>query len=402
MPNDVMIRTHCEASGFLRLQIYITFIFVIFGSLCAGFTVTAHAESSRSYEALKQQLQDQKRQQKELEKKAENLEKEISTNREDLVSVGRTMQDNERHLRDLEGRIAELQSERQRLVDALNADRVSIARLVMALQKMQRIPSEALAALPVPPLQTAHTARLMRATIPVLHRQAEDVRLKLAELQAVNDDLEQKRSTALAASQALEKDRAKLARMVESREKLYERTAADLKKQAETVRQIALQAQNLQDLVRRLDDDERRNRKKRSPSQEAALTIPGAGTARLPVTGAITIRYGDPDSFGAPSKGITIESSDKAVVVAPMAGVVRFAGPFKNYGQLVIMEHSKGRHSLIAGLQKIDTVVGQSISAGEPIGFLGRAAGSERPSVYYELRLNGEPINPARIFKNLG
>src|SRR5262249_39069692 len=127
------------------------------------------------------------------------------------------------------------------------------------------------------------------------------------------------------------------------------------------------------------------------------------GQPRLPVSGIIRTRYDEPDSFGAPSKGITIESRTGALVVAPMGGVVRFAGHFRNYGTIVIIEHQKGYHSLIAGLEKIDTVVGQSVSAGEALGRLHAASSpGEKPALYYELRLNGRPVNPAEKFADLG
>jgi septal ring factor EnvC (AmiA/AmiB activator) len=68
---------------------------------------------------------------------------------------------------------------------------------------------------------------------------------------------------------------------------------------------------------------------------------------------------------------------------------------------MVIIEHGKNYHSLVAGLSKIDTVIGQSVMAGEPIGSLGSAR-SGRPALYYELRQNGKPINPSRVFADLG
>ena len=113
------------------------------------------------------------------------------------------------------------------------------------------------------------------------------------------------------------------------------------------------------------------------------------------------IRYGQQDEIGATSQGIRIEARSGAMVVAPMGGIVRYAGPFKSYGNIVLLEHKNNYHSLIAGLGRIDTVVGQSVDSGEPVGNLGTQAG-DRPVLYYELRLNGEPINPARKFSDLG
>ena len=88
------------------------------------------------------------------------------------------------------------------------------------------------------------------------------------------------------------------------------------------------------------------------------------------------------------------------MVVAPMGGVIRFAGFFKNHGKIIIIEHEKGYHSLIAGLGKIDTIVGQTVDAGAPIGTM-PGLKNKRPRLYYELRYKGKPVNPSIKFSEL-
>jgi septal ring factor EnvC (AmiA/AmiB activator) len=68
---------------------------------------------------------------------------------------------------------------------------------------------------------------------------------------------------------------------------------------------------------------------------------------------------------------------------------------------MVIIEHKGGYHSLVAGLEKIDTVVGQSVMAGEPLGLLHYPKAQEKPVLYYELRYNGKAVNPARKISGL-
>jgi len=86
-----------------------------------------------------------------------------------------------------------------------------------------------------------------------------------------------------------------------------------------------------------------------------------------------------------------------------MGGIIRFAGNFKNHGKIVILEHEKGYHSLIAGLFRIDAITGQSVHAGEPLGILPTmdTKGVARPTLYYELRYKGAPVNPSRKFDEL-
>jgi len=154
-------------------------------------------------------------------------------------------------------------------------------------------------------------------------------------------------------------------------------------------------AQQKREAVRLAQEQERQHKNR------AFLTVintppPKAGKARLPMTGEIVTGFNAPDAFGAPSKGLDIAGREGALVVAPMGGIVRFAGYFKNYGNMIIVEHEKGYHSLIAGLKKIDTVVGQSLSAGEPVGTLHGSSSGDKPVLYYELRYNGKPVNPSQ------
>jgi murein hydrolase activator len=81
------------------------------------------------------------------------------------------------------------------------------------------------------------------------------------------------------------------------------------------------------------------------------------------------------------------------VVVAPDSGRVLFSGPFRGYGLILIIEHTGGYHSLLAGLGRIDATVGRTVEAGEPVGTMGHDP-DRNPSLYFELRRSGQPTNP--------
>ena len=115
------------------------------------------------------------------------------------------------------------------------------------------------------------------------------------------------------------------------------------------------------------------------------------GRIPYPVKGNIIKQYGQVDA-GITSKGITIQTRSNAQVISPYDGKVLFAGPFRGYGQLLIIEHGDGYHTLLAGIGRLDTSVGQSLLAGEPVGIM---LAQSKPTLYIELRKNGQPINPA-------
>src|SRR5690606_26171890 len=126
-------------------------------------------------------------------------------------------------------------------------------------------------------------------------------------------------------------------------------------------------------------------------TQVASLRTPTPSS--LPVRGRIAHAFGATTESGQPAKGVTIDAGPGSTVVAPRDGVVVFAGPFRGLGQLLIIEYGGKYHLLRAGLARIDTAVGESVLAGEPVGIMQARRGAGA-ALYMELRRNGQPINP--------
>ena len=122
---------------------------------------------------------------------------------------------------------------------------------------------------------------------------------------------------------------------------------------------------------------------------------PVAGALAFPVAGRVVRRFGAPDGPGRTYKGIAVAARPGARVVAPLDGEAIFAGPFRRYGRIIIVEHAGGFHTLLAGLGRIDVRPGQKVLAGEPVGAMGAASGGgERPRLHVELRRDGAPVDP--------
>jgi septal ring factor EnvC (AmiA/AmiB activator) len=128
-----------------------------------------------------------------------------------------------------------------------------------------------------------------------------------------------------------------------------------------------------------------------------------------PARGRILTHFGDPMDTGGQSKGLVLETRPGAQVVAPFDGRIAFEGPFRSYGQILIIEHGGGYHTVLAGMDRVDAVVGQWLLAGEPVGVmagLGTNPGANsgvtppagRPKLYLELRRDGQPVDPVPWF----
>ena len=149
----------------------------------------------------------------------------------------------------------------------------------------------------------------------------------------------------------------------------------------------------------------------------SARLFPPAGTAGsgkgviLPVRGRLIAGFGTGSEAFGQARGIVLETRPQAQVVAPFDGQIVFTGPFRSYGQILIIEHRGGYHTVLAGLGRVDAVVGQWLAAGEPVGVMGSSDASaanqgnapdapsqDHPKLYVELRHSGQPVDPAPWF----
>jgi|GEM_PF-742301 len=125
------------------------------------------------------------------------------------------------------------------------------------------------------------------------------------------------------------------------------------------------------------------------------------GLLPMPVQGKLLTKFGDNDQDGFPSKGMQIEARPGAQVTAPCDGWIIYAGPFRSYGQLLIINPGGGYHVVVAGMDRIEASVGQFVLAGEPIAVMGSAEtrGNEttpvRPALYVEFRRDKQIIDPS-------
>ncbi len=391
---------------------FLTFI-TFFIVLTILFPVMARAQTplprAHPVQNVEEQLQNTAKKEKKLKKQMKKLKSDLSSKKKDMVSVAGKIKKNEKELLKIESRIDKKQQEQLSIEVRLNEDQGSISDLILALERMRRVPPEALLARPGAPLETAQSAMLLQSVLPRLYGRAEGLKKDLDQLKSIINSLKKDRTEAVKVAKTLEKNHQKLSSLLSAREKLYLQTAKDVKKQQRELKQISVQARNLKDLVARIEkkqrEEDRRRKKQQTTSAKAShiirTPIPKAGAAQLPISGIIKVGYGKVDSIGAVSEGIKIGGRTGALVVSPMGGVVDYAGTFKGYGKIIILKHQKGYHSLIAGLEKIDTVVGQAVSAGEPIGKMGNNSNAENKTLYYELRYKGHPVNPSKKISGL-
>jgi len=186
-----------------------------------------------------------------------------------------------------------------------------------------------------------------------------------------------------------------------------QRLAAEQKRLAEQQRIAAQQRQvgeqqRLAAEQRRVTAQQDRVAEQQAAARKSAKASSGygglstGGNLRWPVQGPILISYGSPRTAELKWKGTLIGASEGTQVKAVAPGQVVYADWLDGFGMLLVIDHGKGYMSLYGHNQSLLRQVGQNVEQGEPVALVGDSGGQERAGLYFEIRYQGEAINPTK------
>lgn len=280
------------------------------------------------------------------------------------------------------------------------------AVLADVLATMQRIGAQSAPAILLQPedaLESVRAAILLGAVVPELRGQAGRLVADLSELAKVRRDIAAERDSLTQSRAALEEERSRISALIEERQRQF----GDNQKAFEAERQrnasLAKQADTVQDLVTKLEKEIAEAAREANSPKPAIPFAQVRGKLPLPVAGKILRAFGAGNDTGGTEKGQSIATRPNAEINSPCEGRVVFAGNFRNYGQLLILNAGGGYHILLAGMESITVDLGQVVAAGEPVAVMGNgprvsagsALGYSEPILYVEFRRNGNSIDPA-------
>ncbi len=384
------------------------------------------ATVDESRDRLKQQRADARR-----------LAEEMKEIRARSVKAAFEVQKREARLSRIEVRLTDLLAEENAIVDRLKDRKDALVSVLAALQAMEQNKPPALLVRPDDAVNAARSAMLLGSVVPDIHAQAKALGDELQTLTRLRARIETERDDLRVASAELLREQQELAALLVEKQTLERATRAAAKEEAQKLARLANEARDLRGLVEELSERAAGVQPMLKPVTRRPVTTfagpsvtPGLqkakGKLRAPVAGRIVRRFGVEDASGRVSEGLVFATRPGAQIVAPFDSRVAFAQPYRNYGQVLILAAGDGYHFVLTGLAQIYGVVGQELLAGEPIGVMGSpsevdgpdtgdtmsrtlamtVAGASSagglgvslaapgPTLYFELRRNGEPIDP--------
>jgi septal ring factor EnvC (AmiA/AmiB activator) len=343
-----------------------------------------------------------------------------------LIDIAAQVRSVEARIDDAEARLHTLDAREQQIRGSLDSRRSEIVEVLAALQRAGRRTPPALLVRPEDALQSLRTAMLLGSVVPELRIRAEKLAGDLGELVALRKTIAAERDRLAQDRDKLRDDQTRLAALVDERQRKQSAIEKDM--EAEGARAIALsrQVDSLQGLVAKMEQDLKSAAKaaataslQGAPASDngkpnlGALKDPARlspaiafasakGLFALPVNGVKIRDFGGSDGAGGVEKGISLATRAGAQVTTPCDGWVVYAGPFRSYGQLLILNAGGGYHVLIAGMERISVNIGQFVLTGEPVATMGStsqvasilATNASRPVLYVEFRKDGTPIDP--------
>jgi murein hydrolase activator len=389
-----------------------------------GNPVLVHAETPEEAKAklgsIEQNLQDSSAKQSSIEADIAAAVKAQSEISDKLISLAQTMDGQQEAMAKADERVRKLESEAIVIRSDLAAKQDVMSELLAGLQRLQQNPPPALVVDPNDVLQALRGAMMFGAVVPDMRAQAQELQDQLQRLADIRIETEGEKKKQQDALVAVQGSQLELKALQVEKKALAISDAKELETEKQRSLELAQQAKSLKQLLANLEAEqlalekqktaEAKAREDAAKLKQAALARPSMvfslsrGKLAYPVQGDILKRFGEDNGLGRPLEGLAVATQAGVNVTSPIDGKVEFAGPFRSYGQLLILNAGEGYLVLLAGMKQISAEIGQSVRAGEPVGSMGDGPSSvaliggltdiARPVLYVEFRKESEPVDP--------
>lgn len=349
-----------------------------------------------------------------LEVRARQVTEQAESTAREAAAVAARIQETEAAIAAQRARMRLIAAQRADLRAQLAERQGPLARLTGSLQRLSRRPPLLALLRPGSVRDAVYMRAMLDTMLPEVERRTASLRGAI-ERGRMLEGQAQAAAAGLAGAQAQMRERRQHLATLESRQRLAGREATGIAaREGDRALALAEKARDLGDLVEEVGrQGELREQLSGLPGPimrpprpedarvaDASQFVPppeGLSTYLLPVTGRLVTGFGENAQGQARSIGLVLAPRGLAQAVAPAPGRVAFAGPYRGYDRIVIIEHDGGWTSLVTGLARVDVAVGGTVVAGSPIG----SAAPRDPRIMVELRRNGVPVNPLQYIRSL-
>ncbi|MEK6746577.1 MAG: peptidoglycan DD-metalloendopeptidase family protein [Pseudomonadota bacterium] len=395
------------------LYTYLVLIFLLVMLLLSANQVFA-ATTQEELAKTEKELKEAEARGKKLADENKVLAKKYSELTSKMVKTANALQASEARLSSMEDKIRIISEQISERTQSLAERKKELSVMIEAALKLSRTPKEAVILMPGDMMNNMKASRALKMTVDGIKSQSEIIHIQMTELESLKQTVTISKEEALAEKEKLEEQRKLLKDQIAEHTEIQKKLNEQQKAVQIKTKTLAKKANSLNELIKSLEQEKERQRKSQEDKEQSIeddSTQPqgtkgelrsftaAKGNIRVPAAGRLAKKYGE-GKINETSKGIVIKTREDAQVTSPYDAEVLFTGPFREYGSMIILRHSDGFHTLLAGMNKIYPSVGDFLLEGEPIGDMGDEESGNR--LYMELRSNNQPIDPAIWIRGLG
>ena len=367
-------------------------------------------ENRATLERAQQEAKEAEARAEQLTAQAQEATEAAQKTARETAALAARIQQSEAEIAEAEARLALITDQRRQLDRTLAVRQQPLVQLTGALQNMARRPLALSALQPGSLKDTVYARAVLETTLPQIQGRTAGLRSELERGRSLERSAAQTLAQLRSSETQLQNRQTQLASLEMNQRRASREAAGIAYRENERALLLAEGARNLDTLIDRLGEANSLRRelaaldgpimRPQRPGASQVLTVINAAPdaratsaptdLQLPVQGAVVAGFGALDTAGNRSKGLSLGARDGAQVVAPAAGRVAFAGAYRGFGRIVIIEHANGWTSLVTGLQRSEVAVGDSLVGGSPLG----VAEGDGANVTFELRQDGNPVNP--------
>lgn len=347
-----------------------------------GVFSPSYAKTDDKLQQVEEELDKKIQEEDALEQAAEEASKGLENLQQRMIESTQTLQEKQAEQESLEGRLDDLTREIAEKSKNVEQEEHRLSLMLSVLVDIASRPPESLFMQDRALADHVHRSLLLQEILPRVKAEAERAARDLQALIDLKKQLAAHEKIVSTARRILEKRQKDLDKMIAVRQGSLKRTEKQKEEIAKHLEALASEAHDLRQLM-----------KKVTPKRAAKPSVAEAPALKWPVSGAVRRNFGDKDADGVVSEGLTFSAPPGAPIVAPRAGKVVFAGPFRGYGLIMILQHDGGYYSFLSGFGRCDADLGQKVKAGEPLGVLPVKTKS-KPELYFEWRNGDKPVDP--------
>ena len=367
--------------------------------LCVNIVFSQEVFSAKkdkqSLAKINKEIENRKKATEKIEREQKKLSEEIKQTQQKMVEIANNVKQYERKLSGYDRELSDLQWKERLLNRKIEENNSELIKIIAVFENISQVPKGYLLISPKRIDTVFQSSILLRSLVDDLNRSTKVYQDDLEDLIKTKDEITVAKVSIHSLTKKVRGEKNKIADLIKTKKSTQKKLSNEQEKNKREIKRLVAESKTIEEFIKKAEKLRKEQEKKKAQQTKISSKMirKATGIAPLPVSGNITVYFGEHTKKGVTSKGIYIKPRSNSQVVSPADSDVVFSGSFYGFKNLLILHSSDDYYIILGGMKEIFAEEGQTLLTGEPIGEMGDA------ELYIEIRDKETPINPLKYFK---